>query len=258
MSRYAIAAAALVVILAFVAPAAANAHKPLEVEAPNGDFESAKLIPDHRVSWAVYEELGGSAPASAADYYKFEAREGERFYAQVTIPKLDQLADFTPSLAIVGNGIGQADVELGGSILVQDTTFPAPDGMDAIVIDYDGPLPSTEFYEPFTQTSYWERQEILIPSLPTSGTYYIAVFDDGTGQQQKSKYTLAVGEIEDFGAADLFTTLPAAWFSTKTFFGDYLSVAAVIAALAATVGLGVVYTLRRAAMPSLSLQRQKE
>lgn len=63
---------------------------------------------------------------------------------------------------------------------------------------------------------------MVIESLSASGTYYIVVFDGDAAQEQRSKYTLAVGEIEDFGAADLFMTLPTAQFSTKLFFGDYL------------------------------------
>ena len=50
----------------------------------------------------------------------------------------------------------------------------------------------------------------------------------------------------------MFTTLPAAWFSTKIFFGDYLSVAVVVAAIAAVLGLGTTYMLRRLARRRLS------
>lgn len=70
------------------------------------------------------------------------------------IPKLEPLGGFTPSLAIVGKLLGQADIEIGSGAIVQDTTLPAPEGMGVVVVDYDGPLPSAEFYEPFTQTSY--------------------------------------------------------------------------------------------------------
>jgi len=150
-------------------PVTADAHKPLSVDAPNDSgFGSAKVIPDHRVSWAIYKEL----KAGSADYYTFEGKQGERFYAQMTIPKLEGLASFTPSLALVGPGVGSGlDLELGPGRLVQNVSFPvAPDGMESVVIEYGGPLPSAEFYEPFTQTTYWERQQVTIDSLPASGT----------------------------------------------------------------------------------------
>lgn len=51
----------------YFVPVAAFAHKPLKVEAPNARLGSVKVIPDHRVSWAIYEELGGP-DSSAADY----------------------------------------------------------------------------------------------------------------------------------------------------------------------------------------------
>jgi hypothetical protein len=105
---------------------------------------------------------------------------------------------------------------------IGDLPFAIPPGMTAIVVDYNGQIPSSEFYEPFTQTSYWERQEIVINSLPSFGTYYLVVFDRSLVQDQ-GKYTLAVGEIEDFSLLDFFTIIPSAWLDTKFFFEDYIS-----------------------------------
>ena len=42
---------------------------------------------------------------------------------------------------------------------------------------YNDTLPSSTFYEPFTQTSYWERQE-LNANLNNLGTYYIVVYNE--------------------------------------------------------------------------------
>ena len=116
--------------------------------------------------------------------------------------------------------------------------------MRALVVDYNGPIPSSEFYEPFTQTSYWERQEIVINSLPSVGTYYLVVFDksilQGTG-----KYTLAVGEIEDFSPLNFFTISPSAWLDTKFFFEDYVSPAIAISLLVALPALITILLLKR-------------
>ena len=44
-------------------------------------------------------------------------------------------------------------------------------------------------------------------------------------KNQSGKYSLAIGTIEDFSGADLFTILPKAWIETKLFVNDYLSIA---------------------------------
>lgn len=66
--------------------------------------------------------------------------------------------------------------------------------------------------EPFTQTSYWDRQELVIDDLPSSGTYFVVIFgrniigqDDNNNNNNSAvagKYSLAIGEIEDFSPYD--------------------------------------------------------
>ena len=202
----------------------ANGHKPLKVVDSNNDFSTAKEIPNHKISWGIYEELSGS---NDVHYYKFAADEGDRLYAQISIPKLEKFSTFVPSIALVGSNVTAGNLEAGYSVreyahYLGDLPFAIPPGMRAIVVDYNGPIPSSEFYEPFTQTSYWERQEIVINSLPSVGTYYLVVFDRSLVQDQ-GKYTLAVGEIEDFSLLDFFTIIPSAWLDTKFFFEDYIS-----------------------------------
>ena len=84
---------------------------------------------------------------------------------------------------------------------------------------YEGDYPGNEFYEPFGQVTYWERQEITT-IIPDDGQYFILVLDE---KNQSGKYALAVGTIEDFSGSDFFTVLPKAWFDTKLFFNDYVS-----------------------------------
>ena len=86
---------------------------------------------------------------------------------------------------------------------------------------YDGKFPGKEFYEPFGQVTYWERQEIKT-TLTTEGKYFVMVIDEA---DQAGKYSLAIGTIEDFSGTDLFTTLPTAWLETKLLLEDYTSVA---------------------------------
>jgi hypothetical protein len=223
-----------------------SGHKPLKVIGSNNDFSTAKEIPNHKISWGIYEELSGS---DDVHYYKFAANEGERLYAQISIPRLEKFSTFVPSIAVVGNGLSAVELEGGYSVReyahdVGDLPFGIPPEMSAIVVDYDGPIPSSEFYEPFTQTSYWERQEIVINSLPSVGTYYLVVFDRSLAQDE-GKYTLAVGEIEDFSPLDFFTIIPPAWLDTKLFFEDYISPATAISLLVTVPALIAIMLVKR-------------
>jgi hypothetical protein len=186
--------------------APADAHKPIQSDGKNISFENALQIPDHKISWVIYEELD----VYQTKFYSFEAKKGEPFYASIVIPKLDSLESYKPSLALAGEGIQVQNIKNINAEL-------PPGGI--VVYDYNGIIPSKEFYEPFGQTTYWERQEIQI-SIPEDGTYYIMVFDS---QGFPGKYSLAVGTIEDFSMTDFFTVLPSAWFETKLFYGDYFS-----------------------------------
>ena len=223
-----------------------NGHKPLKVVDSNNDFTTAKEIPNHRISWAIYEELSGS---NDVHYYKFAADQGDRLYSQLSIPKLEKFSTFVPSIALVGNDVSAVNLEGRYSVQeyahdVGDLPFAIPPGMRAIVVDYNGPIPSSEFYEPFTQTSYWERQEIVINSLPSVGTYYLVVYDRSI-VQEAGKYTLAVGEIEDFSPLDFFTIIPSAWLDTKFFFEDYVSPTIVISLLVALPALITILLVKR-------------
>ncbi|HEX6282723.1 MAG TPA: hypothetical protein VFZ67_10895 [Nitrososphaera sp.] len=224
----------------------ANGHKPLKVVDSNNDFATAKEIPNHKISWAIYEELSGS---NDIHYYKFAADEGERLYAQISIPQLEKFSTFAPSIALVGSDVTAGNLESGYSVReyahnIGDLPFAIPPGMRAIVVDYNGPIPSSEFYEPFTQSSYWERQEIVINSLPSDGTYYLVVFDISL-VQDAGKYTLAVGEIEDFSLLDFFTIIPSAWLDTKFFFEDYVSPTIAISLLVAVPALIAILLVKR-------------
>ncbi len=113
--------------------------------------------------------------------------------------------------------------------------------MDALAIDYVGIMPSREFYEQFSQTTFWQRQKIVIDSMPASGTYYLMV----TSEKQNGKYALAIGEIEEFSPAEFVTVLPAAWFQTKLFFEDYITPSIVIALVVAVPSMAVIMLAKR-------------
>ena len=198
-----------------ILPASAFAHKLIPTDGSNNDVVSALEIPDPVVSWAMYEELSNNVL-----YYKFDAKKGDKLFANIVIPKLDGLEDFAPSLVFIAPTF---TINLITELKVLDSTesfpFPVPDGYDAIVFDYDGVLPSKEFYEPFGQITYWERQEINLV-VPVDGTYYLAVYDSSGDY---GKLALAIGYVEDFSVTDFMTVLPYAWFESRYFVEDYMT-----------------------------------
>ena len=113
----------------------AYGHKLISHDDTHRNFESALKIPDHKVSWAIYENLA----QNEAKFYTFEANKGDSFYASIVIPKIDGLEEYFPTLVLVGD-----------------------DNFEKKKINYEKNFPGIEFYEPFGQITYWERQEFKI------------------------------------------------------------------------------------------------
>jgi hypothetical protein len=234
-------------VVVFANLPSADAHKPLR-SGNNYQIESATVIPDPRVSWAIYQQL----PESGREYYRFNASEGERFYMQMTIPNLKKYEAFYPSIAIVGKGLHDVKIDAVNNSVIRKVDISAlglggiqSNGKDAIILDYDRSGSSTIFFEPFTQTSYLIRQELMINHLPSSGTYELIVFDASPGNEVGGKYVLAVGETESFSMVDFFTTLPAAWFQTKLYFEDYVSIALAIFVILCILAVPAILLVRR-------------
>ena len=107
------------------------------------------------------------------------------------------------SVAIFGEGLPQLEEsqkppqhpeDLGGVILATTT--------------------SEDFFEPFTQTNYWGRQNFDI-ELPQTGTYYIVVWHP---EGVPGKYVMDTGTAEVFGPGDIFN-FPVWWVQVHVFFG---------------------------------------
>lgn len=201
----------IIVIVIFsigISTSPAYGHKLIDHDDAHRGFESALRIPDHRISWAIYENLG----PGEAKFYSFEAKHGDPFYASIVVPKISGLENYSPTLVLMGPGI------------LEDDVIPFKTQYGAEKFLYHGIFPGREFYEPFGQVTYWERQEVRM-DIPIDGQYYIVIYDE---KNQTGKYSLAIGTIEDFTGGDLFTLLPKAWFDTKLFVDDYASIALLI------------------------------
>ena len=190
----------LFLILTVVSISPVYAHKLISHDDSHRDFDSALVIPDHKISWAIYENLG----VSETKFYTFDAKKGDSFYASIVIPKLDGLENYSPSLILMND-----DLFTG-----QSTSSDIQSNIQKFL--YEGNYPGNEFYEPFGQVTYWERQEAKT-IIPEDGQYFILVLDE---KNQNGKYSLAIGTIEDFSGSDFFTILPKAWFDTKLFLND--------------------------------------
>ena len=202
----------------------AYGHKLISHDGTHTGFDSALHIPDHRISWAVYDDLG----AGGAKFYAFDAERGDPFYAGILVPKMDGLEEYSPSLFLV------SPAGFNG----QPGPFEA--WPNAERFPYEGNFPGDEFYEPFGQLTYWERQEVRA-HLPADGEYFIVVVDEGG---RDGKYTLAVGTIEDFSGENPLV-LPMAWLETKLFVNDYLSVGIASLALAAIPAAAALAVVRK-------------
>ena len=198
----------------------ADAHKLISHDDSHRSFDSALVIPDHKISWAIYDNLG----VDESKFYTFDAKKGDSFYASIVIPKLEGLENYSPSLILMNDDLFNGDLS-SSNIESSVQKFL-----------YEGNYPGNEFYEPFGQVTYWERQEVTT-IIPADGQYFILVSDE---KNQSGKYALAVGTIEDFSGSDFFTTLPKAWFETKLFFNDYISF---IIAISILVGFITVLSL---------------
>ena len=174
-------------------------------------------------------------------YYTFDAKKNDKLFASIVIPKLDGLENFTPSLVFITPSFS---IDLITELKILDSQepfpFPVPDGYDAAVFDYNGLLPSKEFYEPFGQITYWERQEINLVA-PVDATYYLAVYDK---KGNNGKLAVAVGYVEDFSAFDFMTVLPTAWFESKYFMEDYITPAVAILIMAVIVATTAILVYR--------------
>ena len=219
-------------VIAVVSTSPAYGHKLIAHDDTHRSLEDALEIPDHKISWAIYENLG----PKEEKFYSFEAKPGDSFYASIVIPKISGLEEYSPTLVLINGIYLEKDVPLLESQAVIEK------------VAYEEGFPGREFYEPFGQVTYWERQEIKT-TLTTEGKYFVMVLDE---KNQAGKYSLAIGTIEDFSGADLFTILPKAWFDTKLFVNDYVSIGILVSILVSIPTIPTLIFVRRRSHRNIS------
>jgi hypothetical protein len=161
--------------------APALAHQPFFEEediAPDSPWE----IHDPTVSTAVYATLESSTDI---DYFTFEGEAGQSILLQMTIPQIEGQEEFAPTMALMGPGLPAVE-------LPSQVETPADQG--AVLLS-PPPGPATTFFEPFSRTSYWERQESRV-TLPANARYVVAVWHDSG---EVGRYVFVVGDKEELG-----------------------------------------------------------
>ncbi len=175
---------ALVIILLIASPV--FAHQPFFEDR---DFTAVApyRIENPAISTAVYAAL---AARTDVDYYAFVGRRGQRILLSMTIPQIEGQKEFAPTMALIGPGLPEAELP---------TRVALPLGIGALILPPPDGEPTT-FYEPFTRTSYWERQKQRV-TLPVSGRYVVAVWHP---QCQIGRYTFVIGDKERLGGDPAF------------------------------------------------------
>ncbi|MFN2292083.1 MAG: hypothetical protein ACK2UC_12900 [Anaerolineae bacterium] len=171
----------LVLVASSFAAPAAQAHRPY-FEKDDIQASDPWLVDDPTISTALYATLDR---LEDVDYFAFEGTEGDAILLALTIPQIEGQADFAPTMALLGPGLASADLPARVGL---------PAGAGAFLLEPPAGE-ATTFYEPFSRTSYWERQEQRV-SLPASGRYVVAVWHS---EGQVGRYTFVIGDKERLG-----------------------------------------------------------
>ena len=179
MSRYlSLLAVVLALGLMFASARPASAHQPFFEDTPFG-ADTPFVVKDPSVSTAVYATL--DSPTDR-DYYVFDGVAGDRVLLEMTIPQIAGQEDFAPSLALIGPGLPPAELP---------SDVAQPDGWGALILPPPNGTPQP-FFEPFSRTSYWQRQRERIV-LPATGRYTVVAWD---ASGEVGRYVFVIGDRE--------------------------------------------------------------
>jgi hypothetical protein len=173
----------IIMLVVFVAPA--TAHQPF-FEDKDFTADNPKYINDPTISTAVYAAL---ETPNDVDYYTFYGSNGESILLSITIPQIAGQENFTPIMALMGPEVPSID-------LPKQVIKPQNSG--ALILP--PPANATTFFEPFSRTSYWTRQEQNV-SLLANSSYVVAVWDD---KGQIGRYVFVIGYKEVLGGDPAF------------------------------------------------------
>lgn len=174
----------MMIALAVAAMSTASAHKPSYANDHTTPQKAFEVI-DPDISIALYAEM----TCTADTLWMHMDTEGiDEVWIELGVPELDRLSDYRPSVAIVAEGLPEADVP-----------FELPANMGARVIHTDEVEVPGDFFEPFTQTSSWVLFQDWV-EVPTDTDVYLVAYNP---EETTGKLWVAVGKTEDFSDVEV-------------------------------------------------------
>jgi hypothetical protein len=170
------------------------AHQPVfQDQNPNSPAESY-LIKKPEVSKAIYATLSGKP-----HYYRIESDIDFKFYAGITVPKIDNCNQF---------------IKFSYSI------YQIINNQEKLIAEMDGEnFEWWEWYEPYGKKWYWIGPEYGAEFSSTTtfnaGNYLIKIYN----KKNKGNYVLATGDIEKFGPL-VIAKLPFVMPKVNTFWNQ--------------------------------------
>lgn len=159
--------------------AAAQAHTPYFDDGTHVSAESAYRLPDAEVSRVLYAEV--PCPNQPL-WLSVEGEEGKALLVQLGTPVIEALADYRPSLAVLGPGLPA----------VEGLPFPVPEGVGGVIFATGHLADPAVFHERFTGTDSWILAEATV-MLPERGTYHVVAFSE---EDRRARLWVAVGTEE--------------------------------------------------------------
>ena len=213
----------IILILALAIVPTASAHAPIG----SGDNESlatATRVTDPTKSWAIY---GALHEGGEANYYQFDAAQGQHIHLTLLTTTAAEDATFTPSLVLMGPGLPSQ-----GTV---PSFVQTPPG--AAVLAQSGARPAQATYEAFGPSAYRQLADLALDA-PASGTYVVAVQNADRG----GHYGLAIGDRESFTLSEWLLN-PFSLLSVYTW--ERQNLALLLAPALAVLALGLWLLVRR-------------
>jgi hypothetical protein len=192
--------AIILLMICLFLPSSVMSSKPLFIERPISGYDQAYPLPDIVTAYASFGEL--KSPRQV-DLFTFVVTQETPFYARISVPKQHGWQTFRPAFVLFGPGLPTSNTP---------PNFPLDLPMDlgrAILLPDEN---EDEFFEPFTQTTYIQRQFLSRKLHP--GTYYLAVYDP---EGKTGKYRLATGDKEKFTLLDGLR-FPLTWIQVRLWY----------------------------------------
>ena len=222
-----VAAVTLVSCLA----SSALGHQPIMSDGSAIDAASAIPLGDVDVSRVVYHEVTVDSPQL---WLTFVGAADQNLYVQLGLPAIDRLADYRPSIAILGPGLPAVDLP-----------FDVPAGLGGLLLSSAEVSNPTVFDEPFSSTRSWILLERDI-TLAQAGTCYVVAFHPAG---QPGKLWVATGREEQF---DDVGGLSGVLEQVRAFHESSASAPCFLLPAAGVVGVFMFVSVRRAVGPKVA------